>query len=140
VHHYVRFRRNRREAFAAHEPAWHAHLELIIESFWHVFTADGRIVDEEVAILANYLERLVPEARARVLQRFVHDESGWLERLASVPAADREMVMHAIEHGATVDMRVLPPERKLLERAARALGCRLDLERVRDMIHALSSR
>jgi hypothetical protein len=140
VHHYVRFRRNRREAFAAHEAAWQEYLELIVESFWHVFTADGRIADEEVAILANYLERLPPEARSRVLERLVEDESGWLERLASVPAVDRELLMHAIEHGATADMRVLPPERKLLERAAGALGYRFDMERVRDMIHALASR
>ncbi len=140
VHRYVRFRRNRREMFAAHESAWQSHLELIIESFWHVFTADGRIADEEVAILANYLERLPSDARSRVLERFVDDESGWLQRLAAVPPSDREVVMHAMEHGATVDMRVLPPERKLLERAARALGCSVDLERVRDLIHALMSR
>lgn len=139
VHHYVRFRRNRREAFSAHEAAWRAHLELIIESFWHVFTADGRISDEEVAILANYVERLPADGRARTLERFVDDETGWLGRLATVPASDREVVMHALEHAATADMRVLPPERKLLERAARQLGCALDMERVRAMIHALSS-
>jgi hypothetical protein len=140
VHCYVRFRRNRREAFAAHESAWRAYLELIIESFWHVFTADGRISDEEVAILANYVERLTPDGRTRVLERFVDDEAGWLERLAAVPEADRDVVMHAMEHAATADMRVLPPERKLLERAARQLGRELDMERVRAMVEALSSR
>jgi len=139
VHRYVRFRRNRREAFAAHESAWRAHLELIIESFWHVFTADGRISDEEVAILANYVERLPADGRARILGRFVDDETGWLERLASLPDDDRDVVMHALEHAATVDMHVLPPERKLLERAARQLGRELDMPRVRRMIDALSS-
>ncbi|MDF2692955.1 MAG: hypothetical protein K0S65_1338 [Labilithrix sp.] len=140
VHRYVRFRRNRREAFAAHESAWCAYLELIIESFWHVFTADGRISDEEVAILANYVERLPADGRARVLERFIDDEAGWLERLAAVPEADRDVVMHAMEHAATADMRVLPPERKLLERAARQLGCELDMDHVRAMIESLSSK
>jgi len=139
VHRYVRFRRNRREAFAAHEPAWREHLELIIESFWHVFTADGRISDEEVAILANYVERLPSDGRARALDRFVDDETSWLQRLAAVPEADRDVVMHALEHAATVDMRVLPPERKLLERAARELGREVDMKRVRAMIHELTS-
>jgi hypothetical protein len=139
VHRYVRFRRNRREAFAAHEGAWEAHLDLIVESFWHVFTADGQITDEEVAILANYLERLPGDGHRAALDRFVDEESGWLARLGAVPEEERDLVMHAIEHAATVDMRVLPPERKLLERAARALGRELDMPRVKRMIDALSA-
>jgi hypothetical protein len=137
VHRYVRFRRNRRDAFARHEHAWQAHLELIVETFWHVFTAKGWVADEEVAILANYFERLAPEARSRVLARFVDDESPWLARLSAVPEGDRTVIVHALEHAATADMSLLPPERKLLDRAARALGRAFDAERVREMIEGL---
>lgn len=137
VHRYVRFRRNRREVFAEHEPSWQRYLELIVESFWFVFTADGNISDEEIALLANYLERLPAEAQARLLERFVQDEEGWLGRLAAVPQGDRDLVMHAIEHAATVDLRVLRPEEQVLRRAARALERTFDLQRVREMIHRL---
>ena len=108
---------------------------------WFVFTADGKLVPEEVACLAKLLHKLPPEARHAVTHRFVEDELDWTERLArGVPEGSRDAFLHALEVAAAVDKEVDVPERKILRRAARALGRDFDFKRVERMMAEFEER
>lgn len=103
------------------------HLELIIEGMWFMFIADGKLAPEESACLANFVKRLGPEARARVMSRMVEDEYDWLERLdATMPREMHQHFFHVLEVAAAVDKSVGVPERRLLRSAARRLGLTFD--------------
>jgi hypothetical protein len=111
------------------------HLGLLIEGMWFIFTADGRLSPEEAAFLAHMLKKLHPLQRRAVLARFVEDELDWTVRIhAEVPEGVRDLFLHVLEVAAAVDKEVGLPERKILRRAAHALGREFTEERVKRMI------
>jgi len=57
-----------------------------------------------------------------------------------VPEASRDAFLHALEVAAAVDKEVGVPERKILRRAARALGREFDLKRVERMMAEFEDR
>jgi uncharacterized tellurite resistance protein B-like protein len=112
------------------------HLDLVIEGMWFIFSADGKLDPEEAAFLSHMLQKIDdPLLRHAVLGRFVEDELDWTIRIkAEVPESSRDEFMHVLEVAAAVDKEVGLPERKILRRAARALGREYSQERVEQMI------
>jgi hypothetical protein len=114
------------------------HLDLLIEGMWFIFTADGRLSPEETAFLAHMLKKLDRLQRRATIARFVEDELDWTLRIqAEVPEGLRDLFLHVLEVSAAVDKEVGLPERKILRRAAHALGREFSEERVKRMIAEL---
>ncbi len=135
IRHYMRYQRALGDAFAKATTLCADHLDLLLEGFWFIFSADGKLLPEEAAILAHLLRRLPEVERHAVMQRFVDDEYDWSRRIADeVPEPIRDAFLHALEVAASVDKNVSLPERKILRRAARALGREFDAERIARMI------
>ncbi len=112
-----------------------AHLDLLIEGMWFIFSADGKLTPEETAFLGHMLKKLEPLQRRAVTARFVEDELDWTLRISNeVPQQLRDTFMHVLEVAAAVDKEVGLPERKILRRAAHALGREFSEERVLRMI------
>jgi uncharacterized tellurite resistance protein B-like protein len=112
-----------------------AHLDLLIEGMWFIFSADGRLTPEEAAFLGHMLKKLEPLQRRAVIARFGEDELDWTLRISNeVPQPLRDVFMHVLEVAAAVDKEVTLPERKILRRAAHALGREFSEERVLRMI------
>lgn len=134
VRRFYRYQRALNDAFeeAAHVCA--AHMDLLVEGFWYIFTADGNLNDEEAAVLASLLDRLDPVMRAAVTQRFGEDEGEWADRIEAVPEGMRDAFMHALEVAAAVDKEVTLPERKVLRRAAKHLEREFDQRRIDQLI------
>jgi uncharacterized tellurite resistance protein B-like protein len=114
----------------------HKQLDLLIEGMWFIFSADGKLDPEEAAFLGHMLKKLdSPLERHAVIARFVEDELDWTVRIKTeVPESVRDEFMHVLEVAAAVDKEVGLPERKILRRAARALGREFSQERVEKMI------
>ncbi len=112
-----------------------AHLDLVIEGLWFIFSADGKLTPEETAFLGHMLKKLDPVSRRAVTARFVEDELDWTFRIkAEVPESMRDAFFHLLEVAAAVDKEVGLPERKILRRAAHALGREFSEERIKRMI------
>jgi hypothetical protein len=110
-------------------------LDLLIEGMWFIFSADGKLTPEEAAFLGHMLKKLDPIVRRATIARFVEDELDWTLRIArDVPEDTRDVFLHVLEVAAAVDKEVGLPERKILRRAALALGREFSDERVRRMI------
>lgn len=132
---YMRYQRAMHDALAEADALCAGHLDLLVEGMWFIFSADGKLAPEEAACLAHQLQKLDPITRAAVTSRFVEDETEWKDRIAiEVPEAMRDAFLHALEVAAAVDKEVGLPERKILRRAARALGRELDMDRLRKMM------
>jgi hypothetical protein len=142
VRRYMRYQRAFADTFShAIELLQGEPLHMLIEGMWFIFTADGRLVPEEAACLAQLVNKLDPIDRHAVTHRFVEDELDWTDRLpGGVPEHLRDVFLHALEVAAAVDKEVGVPERKILRRAARALGRELDLGRVQTMMEDFEER
>ncbi len=114
----------------------HKQLDLLIEGMWFIFSADGKLDPEEAAFLSHMLKKLDdPAERRAILARFVEDELDWTARIHDqVPEEVRDAFLHVLEVAAAVDKEVGLPERKILRRAAHALGREFSQERVERMI------
>jgi hypothetical protein len=135
VRRYMRYQRALDDASNEACVACHAHLDLLIEGIWFVFTADGKLTPEEAAFLAHMLQKLDRLQRHAVLARFVEDELDWTNRIqGAVPEALRDTFLYVLEVAAAVDKEVGLPERKLLRRASLALGREFSPDRVLRMI------
>ena len=65
----------------------------------------------------------------------MEDELDWTERIKClVPEEIRDTFLHTLEVAAAEDKEVTLPERKILRRAAQALGREYSQERVEQMI------
>lgn len=112
-----------------------AQLDLVIEGLWFIFSADGKLTPEETAFLGHMLKKLDKVERRAVTARFVEDELDWTLRIKKeVPEPLRDTFLHVLEVAAAVDKEVGLPERKILRRAAHALGREFSEERVKRMI------
>jgi len=83
--------------------ACRAHLDLLIEGMWFIFSADGKLTPEEAAFLAHMLRKLDPFERRAVIARFVEDDIDWTVRIKTeVPEAQENEVLtpHAVPHTA----------------------------------------
>jgi hypothetical protein len=142
VRRYFRYQRAFKDTFEHALELLHGEpLDLLIEGMWFIFTADGKLMPEEVACLAKLLHKMPAESRQAVTHRFVEDELDWTERLPKgVPEASRDVFLHALEVAAAVDKEVGVPERKILRRAARALGRDFDFKRVEKMMAEFEER
>jgi hypothetical protein len=99
------------------------HRDLLIEGIWYVFVADGTLTPEEAATLAHLLRPLDAAQRRRVIERFVDDEEGWIERIRTcVPPEAREPFLDALQVAALLDRRTGLPQRRFLRRVSRALS------------------
>jgi hypothetical protein len=135
VRHYMRYQRALNDAFGLAETLCAEHLDLLVEGFWFIFSADGKLLPEEAAMLAHFLQRFEGTERHAIMHRFTDDEMEWCDRISrEVPEGIRDAFMHALEVAASVDKSVSLPERKILRRAARALGREFDLEKLEQMI------
>jgi hypothetical protein len=134
IRRYMRYHRAIADAVADAEGRCRAVLDLLVEGCWYIFTADGRLLPEEAAILANFLRKMPVIERALVVKRFTDDEYEWAERIQAVPEETRDAFLRALEVAAAVDKAVSVPERKILRRAARKLGRTFDIARVEKMM------
>lgn len=133
----MRYQRAMDDMFITSATACSAHLDLLIEGMWFMFTADGRLSPEETTCLAKLIDRLDTVTRHAVTQRFTEDEIDWLERItAQIPIETRPAFMHALEVAAAVDKIVGLPEKKLLRRIAHHLDLDFDMARIQRMIEA----
>jgi uncharacterized tellurite resistance protein B-like protein len=115
--------------------------DLLIEGIWFIFAADGKLSPEEAACLAKLVHKLDPVTRHAVTHRFVEDELDWTDRIGKgVPEELRDVFLHALEVAAAVDKEVSVPERKILRRAARALGRDFDPARIEKMMADFEER
>jgi len=119
----------------------HKQMDLLIEGMWFIFSADGKLDPEEAAFLSHMLKKLEdPLERRAVMARFVEDELDWTVRIKTeVPESVRDAFLHVLEVAAAVDKDVGLPERKILRRAARALGREYSQERVERLIAELEA-
>jgi hypothetical protein len=138
VRRYMRYRRALDDAIGTFGRDGAPFLPMFVEGVWFLFVADGRLRPEETATLARLVRDLDPQTRARVAERFVEDELDWTERLAGVPEPVRDRFLSALEIAAAVDARISLPERKILRRAARALGRELDPAHLEELMHAFA--
>lgn len=135
---YVRYRRALDDAVATFGRDAAEWVPLLIEGIWFLFTADGRLRPEETATLTRLLRGLDHGTRAALSERFVDDELDWTERLSAVPEPVRDRFLSALEIAAAVDVRISLPERKILRRAARALGRTIDPSQLDDLMRAFA--
>jgi hypothetical protein len=142
VRRYFRYQRAFADTFAhAIELLQGEPRDLLIEGMWFIFTADGKLTPEEAACLGKLVHKLDPVERHAVTHRFVEDELDWTERIGKgVPEELRDVFLHALEVAAAVDKEVSVPERKILRRAARALGREFDPARVEKMMADFEER
>jgi hypothetical protein len=142
VRRYFQYQRAFKDTFSHAIELLHGEpLDLLIEGMWFIFTADGKLSPEEAACLANLLHKLDATARHAVTHRFVEDELDWTDRLGrGVPDGLRDVFLHALEVAAAVDKEVGVPEKKILRRAARALGREFDPARVEQMMADFEER
>lgn len=133
VRRYARYRRAFDDVFGE-EPGLLAHLDLVIEGVWFIFTADGRLAPEESALLASLVRRGDPALHARMVAELA-DDIGWVARLPRLPEPLRDPFLRLLEVAAAVDKRATLRERTLLEHAARALGRREDFGGLERMLH-----
>jgi hypothetical protein len=135
---YFRYQRALEDALAGAARGCLGNIELLVEGMWFVFISDGQLAHEETACLASLVQRLSPEARERVISRFVEDEYDWLQRVEAEVLGDaRESFYHALEVAAAVDKKIGLPERRLLRSAARRLGVAFDADRLVRMVMQL---
>jgi hypothetical protein len=130
---YARYRRAFEDVFAE-EPRLVAHLDLIIEGVWFLFTADGRLEPEESALLASLMRRCEPSQYDRIVVDLA-DDIGWVARLPAIPDGLRDPFLRLLAVAAAVDKRATLRERRLLDHAARALGRRPDYDALEQMLH-----
>ncbi len=137
---YMRYQRALGDALAKATAVCGEHDDLLVEGIWFLFSADGRLLPEEAAILAGQMRKLSPEAQAMLHTRFVEDEADWLERIAqAIPHETRPVFFHGLEVAAAVDKVVGLPERRILRAAARALGLPFAPERLERMVADLEA-
>jgi uncharacterized tellurite resistance protein B-like protein len=135
VRRYMRYHRGMSDALARAEGACHAHLDLLIEGMWFIFTADGKLAPEEAACLAHMLQKLDPVLRRAVTERFTDDEIDWMARIKrEVPEDVRDAFLHALEVAAAVDKEISLPERKILRRVANIFGKKFDPEHLARLV------
>lgn len=132
---YVRMRRALEDGDAALRARSANEANLLLESAWFLFVADGRLREEESAVLAQRLSRLSQAERRRLRDRFVEDESEWLKRLRRVSPQARGVFLEALKLLAAADLKAPPPVRATLERAADALGGRVDKRHLESLMH-----
>lgn len=113
-----------------------AHLDLIIEGVWFIFTADGSLQPEESALLASLVRRASPETYARISDDLA-DDITWVARLPRIPEPLRDAFIDVLEVAAAVDTRATLRERRLIAHAAAALGRRDDPEGLSRMMRDL---
>jgi hypothetical protein len=121
VRRYVRYQRALRDAFIRDARVCEGHMDLIVEGFWFVFTADGNLAEEEAATLARLYDRFDEKTQAALRDRFTVDQGGFLERCKQLPERARNAFLHAMELAAAVDKKFTLPEQRLLEQVAIAL-------------------
>ncbi|APR81134.1 Hypothetical protein A7982_06481 [Minicystis rosea] len=121
---YARYRRAFDDVLAG-EKGLDAHLDLIIEGAWFIFTADGRLEPEESALLASLVRRASPVTYARISDDLA-DDIGWVKRLPRIPEPLRDPFLRVLEVAAAVDKKATLRERALIQHAATALGRRED--------------
>ena len=131
---YFRYQRALHDAIATDGSRCHGYVDLLVEGMWFVFTADGRLVEEEAAILSWMLESLPEAERTLVKGRMTDDELDWTTRLERIPEPMRDAFLHALEVAAAVDGSATLPERKLIRRAAHELGRPFEMARLDRMI------
>ena len=135
----MRYQRAMDDTFETWSHACEAHLDLLIEGMWFVFTADGRLSPEEVTCLAKLLDKLDSVQRHAVMKRFTEDEIDFLERItAEIPVEMRPAFLHALEVAAAVDKIVGLPEKKILRRVAHHLDLEFDMAAVQKMIDSFT--
>lgn len=123
---YIRYQRALQDLLAENLDASGPHADLLIEGVWFALTADGQISTAEAAVLAWLVRQRPPLERAALGKLFVEDDEAWMRRLGEAPAELRAGLYHALEVAASVDRAAQLPERRLLRRAARALGQEFD--------------
>jgi hypothetical protein len=110
----------------------------LFEGLWFLFVADGRLKPEETALLSTLL-RGGPSTSLAGLDERLADPIGWYSKLGEIPEEARVIFYHALEIGAAVDKSASLRERKLLQRAAEALGLRYDEARLERMMRELDA-
>jgi hypothetical protein len=140
VRRYVRYQRALRDALERDRSACQAHLELLVEGFWFVFTADGNLAEEEAATLAKIYDRFDDAKKLELKARFIADESGFLHRCSELPQEVRDAFLHALEVAAAVDKEFTLPEQKFLERCAHALGRPFKPQKVHEMMRIFEEK
>lgn len=132
---YVRLRRALEDAHAAVRREAPEAEGLLLESTWFLFISDGRLREEESAVLTHKLARLPQARRREVVGRFVEDSSAWLARLRSAPARAREVLMWSLNQLSAADLAAPPSERDLLRRASEALRVPMDSGHLDTLVH-----
>ncbi|NNB92690.1 TerB family tellurite resistance protein [Corallococcus exiguus] len=132
---YVRLRRALEDSEAAIRRVAPEGVSLLLESAWFLFVSDGRLRQEESAVLTHQLSRLSPARRQETVGHFVEDVSAWLKRLRSAPARAREVLMWSLHQLSAADLTVSAAERDLLHKAAEALHTSMDGGHLDTLVH-----
>lgn len=132
---YVRLRRALEDADAAIRRVAPESRGLLLESTWFLFISDGRLREEESAVLTHQLARLSPARRREAVGLFVEDSAAWLKRLRSAPARSREVLMWSLNQLSAADLCASAPERDLLRKAAEALHSPMDVGHLDTLVH-----
>lgn len=137
---YMRYQRALGDALDQVTTECSSQTELLIEGIWFLFSADGKLLPEEAAVLASRMRSLDPVTKQALTARFVEDEADWLDRIGrGVPKEKSAAFFEGLEVAAVVDKMVGLPERRILRAAARALGVPFRPERLERMIAQLDA-
>ncbi|QDG50598.1 hypothetical protein FIV42_07590 [Persicimonas caeni] len=119
---YLYWREALDEACAQVEAEDRAAVDLLIEGFWHIFSADGVLDRAEVAILARLLGTHAVDPTT-LSKGFSSDEAGWLEQLARLDDAQVALrILEGLQRSRCVDRQPTAAEQRVVEHAAEALG------------------
>ncbi|HSP76929.1 MAG TPA: hypothetical protein VLQ93_00260 [Myxococcaceae bacterium] len=123
---YVRRRRALEDALDSLRRHDSEAVELLLEGAWFLFISDDWLDPEEATVLTWLLRAASTDSQRRLMERFEPQDSGWLERLRSVPPRTREPLMKALRVLSASSAESSPREQRVLARAARALGIRYE--------------
>ncbi len=137
---YVRRRRALEDAFASLRRHGTEAVELLLEGAWFLFIADDWLDPEEATVLTWLLRDASTDSQRRLLERFEPQDSGWLERLRSVPPQTRKPLMQALLVVSASSAESSPKEKRVLARAARALGTRYEPWRLETLTRDFSTK
>jgi tellurite resistance protein len=111
---------------------------LILDGAWFIATSDGDIVHQEALTLASLIDSLTLPDRIAVHEAsFPDDEEAWFDRVVTLEAGARDILVDVLALVASADGTFTIPERRFLRRLAHALGHPIDLGGVERLIDKL---
>jgi tellurite resistance protein len=108
---------------------------IILDGAFLIATVDGELGHQEALALATLIDSLsLPDKIAVQEASFSDDEEGWFARLPELDAAVHPSLIRVLVLVASASGGLAKPERRFLQRLARALGRELDFDAIERLV------